>query len=76
MEVLNVGRQNAAGTIEQLMSFRDNPPEDYYDNVMDSLLAMSTTTYRFNEKFATMDILFNSGKVNSLSNDSLRFFFK
>ncbi|OIQ36861.1 MAG: hypothetical protein BM563_09870 [Bacteroidetes bacterium MedPE-SWsnd-G1] len=74
LEVLNVGRKNAAGTIEQLMSFRDNPPEDYYDNVMDSLLAMSTTTYRFNEKFATMDMLFNSGKVNSLSNDSLRFF--
>ena len=74
LEVLNVGRKNAVGTIEQLMSFRDNPHEDFYDNVMDSLLAMSTTTYRFNEKFATMDMLFNSGKVNSLSNDSLRFF--
>jgi hypothetical protein len=74
LEVLNVGRKNAVGTIEQLMSFRDNPREDFYDNVMDSLLAMSTTTYRFNEKFATMDMLFNSGKVNSLSNDSLRFF--
>ena len=73
LEFLNVGRQNAVNTIEQLMSLRDNPPKDFDDNVMDSLLAMSTTTYRFNEKFATMDMLFNSGKVNSLSNDSLKF---
>jgi len=73
LEFLNVGRQNAVDIIEQLMSLSDNPPENYDDKVMDSLLAMSTTTYRFNEKFATMDMLFNSGKVNSLSNDSLKF---
>ena len=73
LEFLNFGRQNAVDIIEQLMSLRDNPPENYDDKVMDSLLAMSTTTYRFNEKFATMDMLFNSGKVNSLSNDSLKF---
>ena len=73
LEFLNVGRQNAVDIIEQLMSFRDNHQEDYDDKVMDSLLAMSTTTYRFNEKFATMDMLFNSGRVNSLSNDSLKF---
>jgi len=72
LEFLNVGRQNAVEVIEQLMSLRDNPPKNYDDNVMDSLLAMSTTTYRFNEKFATMDMLFNSGKINSLSNDSLK----
>ena len=73
LELLNAGRKHAVNIIEQLMSLRDNPPEDYNDHVMDSLLAMSTTTYRFNEKFATMDMLFNSGKVNSLSNDSLKF---
>jgi len=72
LEFLNFGRQNAVEVIEQLMSLRDNPPKNYDDNVMDSLLAMSTTTYRFNEKFATMDMLFNSGKINSLSNDSLK----
>lgn len=72
LELLNVGRQNAVNVIEQLMSLGDNPPENYDDNIMDSLLAKSTTTYRFNEKFATMDMLFNSGQINSLSNDSLK----
>ncbi|TXG35772.1 DUF6090 family protein [Seonamhaeicola maritimus] len=74
LEFLNIGRQNAVGAIEQLMSLANNPPEYYNDNIMDSLLAISTTTYRFNEKFATMDMLFNSGKINSLSNDSLKYF--
>ena len=73
LEYLNVGRQNAVDIIEQLMSLIDNQQNGYDDKVMDSLLAMSTTTYRFNEKFATMDMLFNSGKVNALSNDSLKF---
>lgn len=73
LEHLNEGRQNAVTAIEQLMSYIDTPPESFHDNVMDSLLAMSTTTYRFNEKFGAMDMLFNSGKINSLSNDSLKF---
>ncbi|MFY0627035.1 MAG: hypothetical protein JXR07_12115 [Reichenbachiella sp.] len=73
LETLNVGRQNAVDIIEQLMRLRDNQQEAYDDKVMDSLLAMSTTTYRFNESFATMNMLFNSGKINSLSNDSLKY---
>jgi hypothetical protein len=72
LEILNIGRQNAVKALEQLMRLSDNPPENYDDNDMDSLLALSTTTYRFNEKFATMDMLFNSGKINSLSNESLK----
>ena len=72
LESLNLGRQNAVSVIEQLMSMRDNSLESFDNNLMDSLLATSTTTYRFNEKFGTMDMLFNSGKINTLSNDSLR----
>ena len=73
LEMLNIGRRNAVNACEDLMSFGDNPPEFYSAKIMDSLLAISTTTYRFNEKFSSMDMLFNSGKINTLSNDSLKF---
>ncbi|MCJ7466437.1 MAG: DUF6090 family protein [Maribacter sp.] len=73
LEFLNTGRQNAVNTIEQLMFLGENPPEFYKEYIIDSLLATATTTYRFNEKFSTMDMLFNSGKINTLSNDSLKF---
>lgn len=73
LEHLNVGRQNAVNACEKLMSFVDSPPENFTSKLMDSLLAITTVTYRFNEKFSTLDMLFNSGQINNLANDSLKY---
>lgn len=73
LEHLNIGRQNYVDACEKLMSFTDNPPENFTSKLMDSLLAITTVTYRFNEKFSTLDMLFNSGQINNLANDSLKY---
>ena len=73
LTILNEGRIDAAKACEKLLSFVDHPQENYPSNEIDSLLAIVTLTYWFNEKFCTLDMLFNSGRINTLSNDNLKY---
>lgn len=73
LEYLNEGRQNAVKACEKLMSFSDSPLKNYHTQNIDSLLAIAALTYRFNEKFSALDMLFNSGRINTLSSDSLKY---
>jgi hypothetical protein len=72
LELLNAGRTRAVQSIETLMSYVENTSSLPSEEALDSLLAITTLTYRFNEQFSTLEMLFNSGGINQLSNDSLK----
>ena len=72
LESLNEGRLLAARSIESLMSYASDISSMPSNETMDSLLSITTQTFRFNEQFSTLDMLFNSGGINQISNDSLK----
>lgn len=72
LEQLNEGRKDGIKALEELMSLTNNLPVNYNAKRIDSLLVIATVTYRFNNQFSTLDMLFNSGRINTLSNDSLK----
>jgi len=72
LEQLNAGRKDGIKALDELMSLTNNLPKNYDAKRIDSLLVLATVTYRFNNQFSALDMLFNSGRINSLSNDSLK----
>jgi len=69
---LNSSRQGGVAAIERLMRIADETEMNFTTEVVDSLIGLSTVTYRFNNQFSTLDMLFNSGRINTLSNESLK----
>ena len=70
---LNKGRHDAAFACEKLIKISETEIITLTSDEIDSLLVNVTLTYRFNEKFSTLDMLFNSGRINTLSNEPLKY---
>jgi len=69
---LRDSREEGVLAIEKLINIADGTTTSFTAEDVDSLLALSIVTYRFNNQFSTLDMLFNSGRINTLSNDSLK----
>jgi len=73
LENKNVGRAENITGINKLLYLTSNPNETIGEREMYNILGDMHTWYSVNEEFRIIDMLFSSGKINTISNDSLKF---
>lgn len=72
LENKNIGRAENIKGINKLLYLISNNGETIDQNEMYDILGDMHTWYYVNEEFSIIEMLFSSGKINTISNDSLK----
>ena len=73
LENKNTGREENIQGINKLLYLISNKVETISEDEMYNILGDMHTWYYVNEEFSIIEMLFSSGKINTISNDSLKF---
>lgn len=72
LEDKNAGRIENIEDIDQLLNDISNQELSYSEDEMLPVMGRLFTWFTVNEEFSVIDMLFSSGRINTISNDSLR----
>ena len=72
LEGKNQGRIENIKGIDQLLQIISNRDSIINDEEIIKIIGGLQTTYEVNEEFSIIELLFSSGKINTISNDSLK----
>ena len=72
LEVLDKQRNSALLCIKTIFSIIETETNPYSEKQLDSLVAYASVTPTYNGQMGSLEMLFNSGKVNIISNDEIK----
>ncbi len=72
LKEFNAARVEATQSILELNKIIANKDKKPADSIMDKIMAKTTNGLKFNEDFKMLDVIFNTGLINDIKNDSLK----
>ena len=72
LKEFNAAREEATLSILELNKIIANKGNRPADSIIDKFMAKTTNGLKFNEDFKMLDVIFNTGLINDIKNDSLK----